>query len=138
MSHQSHPLNLIILTIFRKGYKLHADVLMGTAIIPIRTSAIQSRSRPDAISGLFQPYQEVKTACSTISLKLTANGLQHVLENWVERCKKCIACQGRYFEKRPSPHLQKVPTWSPRTLQSALVKSPQTRSKFVTRKSTVR
>jgi hypothetical protein len=38
------------------------------------------------------------------------SGLQHVLEKWVERCKKCIAYQGRYFEKRPSPHLHKVPT----------------------------
>jgi hypothetical protein len=27
------------------------------------------------------------------------NGLQHVFDNWVERCKKRIACQGRYFEK---------------------------------------
>jgi hypothetical protein len=27
------------------------------------------------------------------------NGLQHVFEKWVERCKKCIACQGKYFEK---------------------------------------
>jgi hypothetical protein len=27
------------------------------------------------------------------------NGLQHVFEKWVERCKKCFACQGRYFEK---------------------------------------
>jgi hypothetical protein len=27
------------------------------------------------------------------------NGLQHVFEKWVERCKKCIACQRRYFEK---------------------------------------
>jgi hypothetical protein len=42
--------------------------------------------------------QEVKTACSTI-LKLAANGLQHVFEKWMESCKKCIACQGRYFEK---------------------------------------
>jgi hypothetical protein len=25
--------------------------------------------------------------------------LQHVFEKWVESCKKCIACQGRYFEK---------------------------------------
>jgi hypothetical protein len=25
---------------------------------------------------------------------------RHVFEKWVERCKKCIACQGRYFEKR--------------------------------------
>jgi hypothetical protein len=32
-------------------------------------------------------------------LKLAAKGLQHVFEKWVERCKKCIGCQGRYFEK---------------------------------------
>jgi hypothetical protein len=51
-----------------------------------------------------------KNACSTILLNLAANGLQHVFEKWVERCKKYIACQGRYFgKKRPSPHLHKVP-----------------------------
>jgi hypothetical protein len=27
------------------------------------------------------------------------NVLQNVFEKWVERCKKCIACQERYFEK---------------------------------------
>jgi hypothetical protein len=27
------------------------------------------------------------------------NGLQHVFEKWVERCKKGITCQERYFEK---------------------------------------
>jgi hypothetical protein len=43
--------------------------------------------------------QEVKTSCSTILLKLAANGLQHVFEKWVERCEKCISCQGRYLEK---------------------------------------
>jgi hypothetical protein len=43
--------------------------------------------------------RNVKTACSTILLKLAANGLQHVFEKWVEHCKKCIACQGTYFEK---------------------------------------
>jgi hypothetical protein len=40
-----------------------------------------------------------KTACSTIILKLASNGLQNVFEKWVECCKKCIACEGRYFEK---------------------------------------
>jgi hypothetical protein len=43
--------------------------------------------------------QEAKTTCSTVLLKLAANCLQHVFEKWVERCKKCVACQGRYFEK---------------------------------------
>jgi hypothetical protein len=47
----------------------------------------------------FRSDQEVKTACSTILLKLEENGLQHVSEKWMERCKKCIACHGRYFEK---------------------------------------
>jgi hypothetical protein len=47
----------------------------------------------------FRSDQEVKTACSIILMKLTENGLQHVFEKWVERCKKCIAWQGRYFEK---------------------------------------
>jgi hypothetical protein len=42
---------------------------------------------------------EVKTACSTILLKLAANDLQHIFEKWVERSKKGIACQGRYFER---------------------------------------
>jgi hypothetical protein len=40
-----------------------------------------------------------KTVCSTILLKLAANGLQHVFEKWVERCKKSLACQGSYFGK---------------------------------------
>jgi hypothetical protein len=43
------------------------------------------------------PRQE--NACSTILLKLAANALQHISEKWVERCKKCIACQERYLEK---------------------------------------
>jgi hypothetical protein len=37
--------------------------------------------------------------CSTVLPKLAENGLQYVFEKWVERCKKCIACQRRYFEK---------------------------------------
>jgi hypothetical protein len=56
-------------------------------------------SSPHAIYGLFRQYQEVKTACSTILLKLAANDLHHVFEKWVERCKNSNACQGRYFEK---------------------------------------
>jgi hypothetical protein len=27
------------------------------------------------------------------------NSLQHVFEEWVERCKKYIACKGKHFEK---------------------------------------
>jgi hypothetical protein len=39
-----------------------------------------------------------KAATSTV-LTLAANGLQHVFEKWMERCKKRVAFQGRYFEK---------------------------------------
>jgi hypothetical protein len=50
---------------------------------------------PHAISGLFQPLKGSSEARNFEVI----NGLQHVSEKWVERCKKCIACQGRYFEK---------------------------------------
>jgi hypothetical protein len=43
----------------------------------------------------FSNHEKVKTACSPIILKLATNGLQHVVEKWVERCKKCIAYQGK-------------------------------------------
>jgi hypothetical protein len=44
-----------------------------------------------AISGFFQPWKESSEARNFEVI----NGLQHVFEKWVERCKKCIACQGR-------------------------------------------
>jgi hypothetical protein len=53
------------------------------------------------------------------------NGLQHVFEKWEERCKKCIACQGIYFEKETVTAPPQVPTRSnkvsQRTLRTALV-----------------
>jgi hypothetical protein len=48
------------------------------------------------ISGLFQPWKGSSEARNFEVI----NGLQHVFELGVERCKKCIACQGRYFENR--------------------------------------
>jgi hypothetical protein len=47
----------------------------------------------------FRSDQEVKTVCSTLLLKFTAYGLLNVSDKWVKRCKKCIACRGKYFEK---------------------------------------
>jgi hypothetical protein len=62
---------------------------------PIRTYAIQSRSRLMRFLGFSNHEKETPR----LLLKLAANGLLHVFEKWVERCKKCIACQGRYFGK---------------------------------------
>jgi hypothetical protein len=53
----------------------------------------------DGETNVKDENREVKTSCSTILLTLVANGLQHIFEKWVERCKKCIACQGKYFGK---------------------------------------
>jgi hypothetical protein len=41
----------------------------------------------------------------------------------VERCKKCIVCQRRYFEKETVTAPPWSNTVSPRTLQTALVYS---------------
>jgi hypothetical protein len=73
-----------------------ADVLMEfhRSTFPIRTqNSIQIS--PHAISRLFQPW---KGSSDTRNFEVI-NGLQHVFGKWVERCKKCVACQGRYFEK---------------------------------------
>jgi hypothetical protein len=101
-----------------------ADVLMGFHRSTFSKPNIKFNSdlTPcDLISGLFQPWKWSSEARNFEVI----NGLQHVFEKWVERCKKCIACQGRYFEQRPSPHLHKVPTRSnnvsPRTLRTVLV-----------------
>jgi hypothetical protein len=40
------------------------------------------------------PYYSESELCGGAVI----NGLQHVFEKWAERCKKCIACQWRYFE----------------------------------------
>jgi hypothetical protein len=47
---------------------------------PIRTSAIQSRSRPMRFLG-FSNHENFEVI----------DGLQHVFEKWVERCKEYIA-----------------------------------------------
>jgi hypothetical protein len=61
----------------------------------IRTSVIQSRSCPVRFLG----FSKHENGALRLLLHLTARSLLHVFEKWVERCKKRIACQGRYFEK---------------------------------------
>jgi hypothetical protein len=61
---------------------------------PLRISAIPSWSRPMRFMDFSNHEREVQRKKFEVT-----NGLQHVFEKWVERCKKCIACQGRYFEK---------------------------------------
>jgi hypothetical protein len=43
----------------------------------------------------FSNHEKAVIPVPLSSLKLAANGLQNVFE----RCKKCIACHGRYFEE---------------------------------------
>jgi hypothetical protein len=81
------------------GVKCESNSVLGLEKVdrwnPIRTSAIQSRSCPIRFLG-FSNHE--KGAPEARNLEVI-NGLQHVFEKWVERCKKCIACQGWYFEK---------------------------------------
>jgi hypothetical protein len=73
-----------------------ANVLMGFQRTTFRSvSAIQTRSRLMR----FLDFSNHENGAPRLLLKLAANGLQHVIEKWVERCEKCIACQGKYFEK---------------------------------------
>jgi hypothetical protein len=54
--------------------------------------------RPDLAPCDFWAFPTMKRKPEARNFEVI-NGLQHVFEKWVERCKKCIACQRRYFEK---------------------------------------
>jgi hypothetical protein len=74
-----------------------ADVLMGFHRSTFSKSNTEFNSDlAHAISGLFQPRKGSSKARNFEVI----NGLQHVFEKWVERCKMCIACQGRYLGKQ--------------------------------------
>jgi hypothetical protein len=68
--------------------------------------------------------RDKKPACSTILLKLGANGLQHIFEKY-SVVKSASLAKGGISKKTPSPHLHESPSRrikaSPRTFQTALV-----------------
>jgi hypothetical protein len=96
----------------------------SNGVPPIRFFKANTEFNSDLAPSTFWAFPTMKMEFWGMKFKVI-NGLQHVFEKWVGRCKKCIACQGRYFEMRPSPHLHKVPTRSntvsPWSLQAALV-----------------
>jgi hypothetical protein len=88
---------------------------------PIRTSAIQSRSRSMRFLGFFNHEKGVQrheiSKCSTVCSTFSRSGWSVVRS--ASLAKWCTS------KKRPSPHLRKVPTRSnkvsPQTFQTALV-----------------
>jgi hypothetical protein len=72
----------------------------------------------------FRPYKEVKTACSTILLKIRQTVCSTFSRSGWSVLSVSLA-KGGTSKKRPSPHLHKLPTRSnkvgPRTFQTALV-----------------
>jgi hypothetical protein len=62
---------------------------------PIRTSAIQSRSRPMR----FMDFSNHEKGAPRPEISKGSTVYSTFFEKWVGLCKKCIVCQGRYFEK---------------------------------------
>jgi hypothetical protein len=73
-----------------------ADVLMG--FHRSNFSKPNTEFNSDLAPCDFWAFPTMKGSSETRNFEVM-NGLQHVLEKWAERCKKCIACQGRYLEK---------------------------------------
>ena len=44
-------------------------------------------------------YDEVRNAMAALLKGMSQNNLFHVFESFIKRCKKCIQCEGCYFEK---------------------------------------
>jgi len=47
----------------------------------------------------FSSDDEVRNATAAVLKGMSRNNLFHVFELFIKRCKKCIQCEGRYFEK---------------------------------------
>jgi len=48
----------------------------------------------------FTSDDEVKNATAAALKGMSQNNLFHVFESFIKCCKKCIQCEGRYFEKK--------------------------------------
>jgi hypothetical protein len=73
-----------------------ADVLMGFHRSTF--SMLNTEFNSDLASCDFWAFPTTKRTSEVRNFEMM-NGLQHVFEKWVERCRKIIACQGKYFEK---------------------------------------
>jgi hypothetical protein len=73
-----------------------AVVLMG--LHPSTFSKRNTEFNSDLAPCDFWAFPTLKKSSEERNFEVI-NGLQHVFEKWVERCKRCIVCQGRYFEK---------------------------------------
>jgi hypothetical protein len=91
------------------GARSELNSVFGLEKVENETSLGHPPYSPDLAPCNFWAFRPWKGSSESRNFEVI-NGLQHVFEKWVERCKMCIACQERYFEKRPSPHLHKVPT----------------------------
>ena len=47
----------------------------------------------------FSSDDEVRNATAAVLKGMSQNNLFHVFETFIKYCKKCIQCEGRYFEK---------------------------------------
>ena len=47
----------------------------------------------------FSSNDEVRNAMAAVLKGMLQNNLFHVFESFIKCCKKCIQCEGRYFEK---------------------------------------
>jgi hypothetical protein len=74
-----------------------ADVLIGFHLSTFSKPITEFNS--DLAPCDFWAFPTMKRSSEARNLEVI-NGLQHVFEKWVERCKKCISCQGRCFEKK--------------------------------------
>ena len=48
----------------------------------------------------FSSDDEVINATAAVLKGMSQNNLYYVCESFIKRCKKCIQCEGRYFEKK--------------------------------------
>jgi hypothetical protein len=84
---------------YQDNGRLHMAKVAMDALTEVGGTPLEHPSySPDLVPYDIRLFQPWKGSSEARNLEVI-NGLQHVFEKWVERCKKCIACQRWYFEK---------------------------------------
>jgi hypothetical protein len=84
----------------QKSHGTRSELYGGCSngVPPIHFSRPDTEFNSDLVLCDFLAFPIMKWSSEARNFEVI-NGLQHVFEKWVERCKKCIACQGRNFKK---------------------------------------
>jgi histone-lysine N-methyltransferase SETMAR len=95
----SHSSHVVMDTLEKLGFELlpHRPYSPDLAICEFWLFSTLRKNSPRGTK--FESREELRCFVDRQLREMSRDGLQHVVESWVERWDKCKSCMGRYFKK---------------------------------------